>query len=300
MVPKTWWTALLGLTVLAAPAFGQVKLEWKFKEGDTFFVEASRKIKQTIEYKGQSTTQDTEDITVSRFKVRKKTKEGVVLEQEILSAKLKRPNGGNAVNNIARRMKGAVFTITLDSSGKFTKFEGYAALINRLARNNQQAIEMTKMMLPRETLEKMAGEVYGFLPQKSVKKGERWTRDLVLPLGSIGGFKEAMTFTDEGKTKEGQKISITSKLTLGPLKNGENLPFKITKTNLKNEGIGGTILFDPKMRRLVKSDVKGTIKGTITVSLGDQDLEMMMKQKFQITTKVMDKDPTIVANAQPK
>src|SRR5262249_2915124 len=47
MLRKSCLGVLLLLGGLAVPAYGQVKLEWKFKEGDTFWVESTSKTRQT-------------------------------------------------------------------------------------------------------------------------------------------------------------------------------------------------------------------------------------------------------------
>jgi hypothetical protein len=295
MLRKTGWVVALGLAVLAAPAFGATKLAWKFKKDDKFFINSSLNTKTKIEFKGQTLEQNVENNTVSQFTVKKKTDDTVVLEQKIIKVKMKVTGGiggGGDQEKMAGRMKDTVFTFTLDKNGKVTKFDGYDDMIKKLTKDNKEAAKTTKTILPKDTFEKAVAEVFGFLPKKEVKKGDTWNNDFTLSLGPIGSFKQKTTYTDEGETKDGEKLAITSKLTYAPPKgDGGNLPFKVTKGDLKSEGFKGTIYFDAKKGRLVKSDMKATIKGTITMEIMDQEIEMTMEQKLDMSNKVLDKAP---------
>jgi hypothetical protein len=294
MLRKSWWASALVLAIVTAPSFGQDKLEWKFKQGEKFYVESVQNIKQSIEFMGQSMKQDMKNTTVSSFEVKEKTANKVVLEQKILSVKMKSTGGagGGEAEKMGERMKGAVFTVTLGPDGRITKFEGYDDMIKKLTRDNKEAAKMTRMMLPKETFEKAVAEVFGFLPKKAVSKGDTWKKDLTLSMGPIGSFKQDTTYTHQGKGADGVKIGLTSKLTYTPPKgDGGGLPFKVTKGDLTSKDFKGTIVFDPTKGRMGSSKIDATIKGTITMEIMDREIEMTMEQNMSMTSKVLDKAP---------
>jgi len=77
---------LLGL-VLPAPA--RAALEWKFKEGDKFYVEAVTETKQTITIDEKKTTSASTFTTVNSFVVKKADAGSYTLEQTVEGVKVK-------------------------------------------------------------------------------------------------------------------------------------------------------------------------------------------------------------------
>src|SRR5262245_42776375 len=74
----------LGVLLLAGfalPAYGQVKLEWKFKEGDTFWIETVAKTRQTVKELGRESKREQEQTTVWHFTVVKATADTIILDQ---------------------------------------------------------------------------------------------------------------------------------------------------------------------------------------------------------------------------
>src|SRR5262245_21087403 len=87
--------ALASLVTLAfcGPAFGQASLQWKFKEGDTFYLEEKIVSKTTTDVLGMKNTEEQTQIRISSFVVKSRTRDGVVLEQRIESWKSKITGG---------------------------------------------------------------------------------------------------------------------------------------------------------------------------------------------------------------
>ena len=74
--------AALGLTALAlvhGAALGQTTLQWKFKEGDKFYVEEKMVSKNTTVVAGTTTVQEQTETRISSFLVKSRTKDGVIL-----------------------------------------------------------------------------------------------------------------------------------------------------------------------------------------------------------------------------
>jgi hypothetical protein len=294
MLGRTCWAVALVLGGLAAPAYGQTKLEWKFKEGDKFYIENATKLKQTITVMGREMKQDTDNTTVTRFEVKKRTSDQIVLEEKIVAVKVKNTGGfGGEAEKMAEQMKGATFTITLSPDGKLIKQEGYDDLIKRLTKNNQQAEKMIRLMLPAETFTKAVQEAFGFLPSKPVQKGDSWKNSTTLPMGPLGEFKVNNTYTFQGKTEGGDKIALAATMTYSaPKGDGGGLPFKISKADFKSDSFKGTIVFDPDRGRLVRSEMTGAIKGTMTIEAGGNQVEMTLEQNHNITSRLLDKAPS--------
>ncbi|HJT78548.1 MAG TPA: hypothetical protein VJ739_15190, partial [Gemmataceae bacterium] len=64
--------AALVLAALAGPAPAQVTLQWKFKEGDKFYLESVSILKQSMKTLNKELKQDIEQTTLFSFTVQKK------------------------------------------------------------------------------------------------------------------------------------------------------------------------------------------------------------------------------------
>jgi hypothetical protein len=288
------WLAVLVLVGLTVPAQAQVKLEWKFKKGDKFWLETGTKLNQTIQVAGQEIKQSMDNTTVNSYTIKDVTNDGVILEQKIESVKMSSTGRLSGADELAKKMKGTTFTLTLDKDGKITKFEGYDEFINRLANDDPKVAKGIKQMLSQDTLTKATQEAFGFLPSDPVKKGSTWKKSVTVPLGPLGNFKADNTYTLEGEVKEGQKIDVKAEISYStPDENQDTgLGFKVTKGELKSEeGTGGTMIFDAKTGRLVKSDIKVKIKGSMTIEVSGNSATMDLEQEQTSTVRLLDKAP---------
>src|SRR5690348_3933318 len=75
------------LAAVVLPARAQTALEWKFKDGDKFYVEAVTDTKQTVTIDNKATTSASTFTTVSSFVV-KKAADGYSVEQTIEGVKV--------------------------------------------------------------------------------------------------------------------------------------------------------------------------------------------------------------------
>jgi len=132
MLQRACWQAALVLATLALPAGAQVKLEWKFKEGDKFYVENVSTLKQAVKTRDKMVKENVSTTIVSRMTVKKKTRSSVLLEQKVETVKARGKGDLGQAAELIGKMKGAVFTITLDRAGKITKFAGYKELVEKI------------------------------------------------------------------------------------------------------------------------------------------------------------------------
>jgi hypothetical protein len=277
----------------AAPAFGQVKLAWRFKEGDSFYAETVTGLRLTVEREGKQTVSTLDGTTVSRFTVLKREGDGAVLQQRIESSRMTSsgdfPGGGE---KLAGRLKGAAFTIHVDGAGRITRFDGYDALVKKLSADNTDVARSVRQVLSEDTVKRTAEEVLVVLPPGPVNKGDKWTQQLTLPLGPLGGFKVENVYTYQKKAREGVQIGVASALTYVPPRAGEeNALFKVVRGDLKAEEAGGTVLFDPAAGRLVRHDIKVRLKGPVRVELMGNAVTMNLDQLQVTRVRVSDRNP---------
>src|SRR6516164_2352712 len=137
MTRKSIGLALVAFFFLSLPVHAQVTLAWKFEEGETLYIENIEIQKMSLDYqdnKTKKTKQETITTTISSLKVQKNTALGTILDIKVESLKTM-VNGKEAAGDakMAEKIKGSVFTVTLNPAGKITKLEGYEDYIQKLA-----------------------------------------------------------------------------------------------------------------------------------------------------------------------
>jgi hypothetical protein len=285
---------LLFVAVLPAPA--QTALEWKFKEGDKFYVEAVTDTKQTVTVGDKPTTSESTFTTVSRFEVKKADAGSYTLEQTIEGVQVKSNKTDDPTVAIASRfanlLKGATFKFTITPSGKLTSgLEGYEDLIKKLSGGNERAEKGNRAGLPEDLFKEELNAIFGFLPDKPVAAGATWVRkeSMALPFGKLSGDA---TYTYKGKEANGEKIAVERKWSYA-LPDGEGARgVKVTKGDLKVEEASATILADPSAGRLVSDTQKTHIVGKITTTDATmKDTSYAVDQTTTRTLKRVDKNP---------
>jgi hypothetical protein len=291
------------LLLLAAglPAPAQTALEWKFKEGDKFYIEAVTETKQTVTVADKAaTTSESTFTTVSRFEVKKADAGSYTLEQTIEGVRVKSNKTDDPTVAVASRfanlLKGATFKFTINSAGKVTSgLEGYDDLIKKLSGGNEKADKSNRALLPEDAFKEELNAIFGFLPDKPVKAGDPWTRkeSMALPWGKLSGDA---TYTYAGKDKDGEKIEVKRNLTYA-LPDGEGAGAKVTKGDIKVDDASATIVADPAAGRLVSATSKMHVGGKVTVTeAGTADTAakqttFTVDQTTTRTLKRVDKNP---------
>jgi hypothetical protein len=283
---------------LAVPAQAQVRLQWKLNEGDKFYLETTGTIKQTMKLMGNPIDQQFETTAVDSYKVVKKAADQIVLEKKIESMKVNATGqGAEQAKQSAQKVTGAVFMLTLDPrSNTITKVEGVTEFIKKAFSDDpimQQAMAAT---LNDDTLrEDQQNILVGFLVDKPVNKGDKWTRKSNMLLGPIGGFSCQGEYVYRGTTamnnRNLERIDATWSLTYAPPKNKGGLPFEITKGDFKTPTAKGTYYFDADAGKLAQVERKYNMKGTLTMSVAGQDVEMEMEMDQISKVRLLDKAP---------
>jgi hypothetical protein len=311
--PRRWPVALLFLFGLTAPALGQeVKPQWKFEKGKTFYQEMTTETKQTMQVMGMEITQNQKqtfyfswtpkDQKDGNWELTQKI-EGVKMNIEIGGNKIefdstKDTGGTNPLSDFFKALVGSEFTITLSPKMDVVKIEGRQQFLDKLIKANQQMEPLLKQILSEKALKQMADPTFSILKigdkgPEPVKKGDKWTRKSELDMGPIGKYENNYTYTYEGKDGKLDKISVTTTLTYTAPGQGAGggLPFTIKSADLKSTNASGTIWFDSDAGRLDHSTMTVNLEGKLSIEIGGQTTEVTLKQTQTTTVKTTTENP---------
>jgi hypothetical protein len=305
MLQRSVIGAVLALALMAVPARAQVQLEWKFKEGDTFYLETVNSLKQSMKTLGKELRQDLDltfvfSVTVDKVNADK----SATLVEKVESIEVKNTGGATgaipAEDRFNQQVKGVTFRLTVTPRGEVTKFEGYDDLVKRLAGDDAVTRKTVQAVLSEDYLKHAAADVFGPLPAAPVKNNESWGADkkVEVPLGPLGSFTTSRTYTFEGRdTVEGKsvdKITFKGTASYSPPKSGDPgpFPFQLTKGDLKVDEFHGTMTFDDDHGRLIQSDTTMHIKGSLTAVVSGNTIDSELQQERNVKTRLLDKPPT--------
>jgi hypothetical protein len=291
MRPSVWAAVVIVLAGAPRPAYSQVTLEWKLKEGDTFYVETVAKARNAFEVNGKRIA-TTETITrLVRMTVRKKTPDAVVVQTLVEAFKVSADAKLDAdLERLSERQKGMALTFTLDARGQVKRLAGYEAAIKHLSEDKDEMAKTARRIMPREALIQEADLYFGFLPDKAVARGDRWRQPCVIPVLPLGSFKGERELTYAGMEDGAERIVFKAGLGMVPPRE-EGGAFKVLKASLKAGGAQGTILFDKARGRLVRQTLSVSARGTLTVDVGGNQVAMPMEHEQTVTTRVLDSSP---------
>jgi len=294
MLRHPYTAALVVMASLAMPALGQTTLEWKFKAGEKFYVEEVNDVKQNISIIGKDIKQNTKITTISSYTIKSVEGSEVVLDQKIESVDVKSTgdNLGGQMDKLFEKLQGATFQVTL-KDGKVTKLKGYEDFIKKLADGDETTGKFAKMLMSEETFKKSISDLFGGLPSKSIKQGDTWSDEATVPFGPLGSFKTSKDVTYKEKDKDGVLLTYKSKMSYIPPKGEGALGglLKIVKGNIKSDTAKGSILFNPDRGRLVRATFSMTARGSMTVEVMMNQLELEISADQTTTTRVLDKNP---------
>jgi Family of unknown function (DUF6263) len=284
---------MLGLA-LTGPAFAQVKLTWKFKEGDVLFVEEKVVGKTTVTVMGNTSTEEQAQHRLSRFLVKSTSRDDIVLEQRIEWWKFAGGQGGSQDDNklLEKLCKDIVFTIHLSTKGGITRFEGYEAFLTKLAAYDGAEASKLKAVAGEDVFRAPLVQIFDTMPAVAVKAGDRWERVSMVPMGPLGNFKLATVYTYSREGDGGQQIDIKAALSFssGTADPGE-LGFKILKLDLTKKEATGKLVFDNVKGRLVLQELTLPLAGTMVMELMGMQVEVGLEGTETRTIRMLSKRP---------
>jgi Family of unknown function (DUF6263) len=290
--------SVLGVVVLLvgviAPAQAQeVKLQWKFKEGDKFYVEDVATTKTNVTVLSMQVKEESKTTTVTSYTVKKVTADTVVLAQTIENVDIDAQGQlGGLAGKIVEKMKGATFTVHMTPAGKVTKLEGYKEFAKKLAGDDGDTGKIVAALFTEDLFKASAEQAFSMTPPSAVKKGDTWKQESKIPVLGLGDFKTVSEYTYNGKGESGEMIGVKQQLTYAAPKAGKFLDIlEIKKGNLKADNAKGKYVFDAEKGRLVSAKMDMSIRGTLTVDFNGMNLDLNMVVDQSTVSRVLDQNP---------
>ena len=289
MLRRYLFGTLILLSVATAPAYAQVKLEWKFKEGEQFTLEAVMSSKEKALYLAKEQKMDLTLVFLFNFKVLRKFSDVTNLELRIESIRAERADVAS-LNQLLEEFRGSKFRVTLSSKMQLQRFEGYLQVIDGIAKGDAVARARIMENFPEENLKTLVTETFGALPDKPISVNTKWGGKFSIPLGSFGSLSGTTDYTYLGPVDDKEKIGVEARVTgyTPPKRGTEVAPVK--GESPKAENVKGAIFFDRVNGKLSSSEVSMTIKGVFRVPgpMG-QETTAEMSQERSIRLKMVKK-----------
>jgi hypothetical protein len=284
------------------------KLEWKFEKEKPFYQTMTTTTDQTMKVMNNDVTQKQSQTFYFSWTPKEQTADGKWrLEQKILGVKMDIDIGGspikydsttptaasnasNPLGDFFKALVGSSFTVTVDpKTYKVTEIKGRDEFVNKLANANKQMKPLLEKILSDDALREMAEPTFTVIPNETVEKGKKWTKETTLDMGPIGKYKNEYTYTYEGPEKNLDKIDVSTKLSYTPPEKTEGiggLPFRIKSAKLESKDSKGVVLFNREKGRVEKSDMSVKLDGTLDIEIGGQQtkVDLSQTQKTEIST----------------
>ncbi len=308
----------VGCLALGCPqaARAQVKLEYKFPEGQKLSYKTTMKIHQILTINGQEVPTDVDQTVVASQTVGQRRGDStlpVTSKVESLRAELSLPGGINVtfdtkdpnakveieqlafLSEVFKLAGEVVYTIVLDPQNKVKAIEGTEKLLEKADKLSPPARDAIRSQVETEKLKRQFEQSHRNLPDVLARTGEPWERDETMDIGNgqTLSFHKKYEYTGT-ETKGGKTLdkittkALEVKYSMDP---DAPTPLKVTKSDLKLEASEGTILFDREAGCVVEAGGKTRIKGSMTFSIngqelpGDLDLTLESKEELQPAAK---------------
>jgi uncharacterized protein DUF6263 len=310
-VPTRRWLAAAFVLTLIAPALAQdakpVKLEWKFEKDKTFYQTIATDTSLTLKLTGAEVNHKHKETFIigwtplkqedKNWVIRMKI-EGVHVDGDFAGGKVafdstSKDNPPGPLTAGYKALVGAEFTLVIGPDmnairveGGFTALQGF---VKKMAAANPQTEKLLSQLVTEDTLKAMADATFAVLPNKEVKKGDKWDRTAKRALGAVGTFETTYHYTYDGpsaKDANVENIAVKADMTYkAPSDTTFGAPFKIKSADLKSSEGTGTIEFRKDRGRVEKSKLDVTIKGKMTIDLGGSaDVDVTQTQTTTVTT----------------
>jgi hypothetical protein len=274
--------ACLGQTDSSPPLIPDTfHLNWQLKQGDKFYQELFIQQKSLCRVQGLLVQTGLQYRLLSSFTVEKRKDDGSMeVKQKIKEANLLQadPLTQPLVVPLLKKMPGTVFTIHFNKQMEVTEFVGppMQAAIGR----NDLGLQMVSL-LDRDGWKEMA-EVSFFQPNRPLKAGSQWTRNITHNWGELGKWTGKVHYRHEGKQKSLHKIAYALKLAHeSPKEGGGNL---VGKAVFQAPAAHGNIYFDADQGKVLSAEERFHVKGVLEINLLGQKtpVEMEEEQTFKV------------------
>lgn len=204
------------LPVVASAQTGKaVFLDWKFKEGEKFWVDTLTRVEQVEKVGTQQGANIVVMRTITSYLVKKVTESNYVeLEAKIESSRYENNQTPDSqkMSTLFGMLQGATFKMTMNPERQIQKLEGYAEWLQKLSTQIQSSeVERLRALVPEADIRNAASEGFGFLPGKEITLNQQWNRKCELNLAPAGILNYQVNYTYRGNDKGREKIVIDCK-----------------------------------------------------------------------------------------
>lgn len=296
----------------AVSAEDAVRMQHKMKQGDQRIYRVTTTVlkKETVNKMTYTTKYESQTIDVRRFK-KTDDKGNIVLETENKRQNVKlnvdgpnvkldykfdsqsRDNEkgsmiGALLTPVLESTSGAIFEMTVQPDGTVLPMKGYEELLKGVIKEgNPMAHQYTNEAFRFQFAESLIP-----LSKKPVQPGDKWERDYKLNLGKGLVMKGYSRYEYAGTSNVGKRKTV--KIT-GTSDGSVDLDIKqagATVTGALTIGDGTiTAQFDPKAGTLISKISKTKVTGTMTVTAGDNTVEINLEQEITYKVELLDKVP---------
>jgi hypothetical protein len=295
--------AILVVSTLAGPASAQdkpEKLEWRFKEGQKFYLEQRVDNDTTITVLGMKQAEKQNTQIVLSYVVKSAGPDGFVLEQRVEAWRFKSSKDGPGNEEVVSKLlesifKDVVFTVRISKSGKLLGLDGYEQMMKNAAKvaTTPQELEQFKGLVSLDVLRSWVILNFDVLSDKAVAKGDQWSKNLEVAIPALGTITTATTYTLEDKGKGGAVIGIKDTYDIRPGKNDIAPGVKLVKVALAKKEGTGKLVFDADKGRLVSVDRTVPLAGSMTFSAQGMMIDADMESNETRATRWHDQRPKV-------
>jgi hypothetical protein len=304
----------LALSLVAVTtAAGQERPGWQFKAGNRFYLESTIAVKDSrlgyeiyhadrpaakgARAKGVPSGLAAGSLTaVSSFKVLRRERDGIVLEQKIESVKITEGKGMyEHYLALQEGLPGAVLTIRLNGRGEITRLDGYRDLFRKACRKMGAAPVELEALLTEGLVRQFMAAALLLPPDGGLAPGDTWKRTLrvlpvVEPVGYMGALRLDLEYRCEGKTDGEEKVTVRGTPRHVPPRPGATIwPYRFVKGEIRKEEARGSLVF--KSGRLVRLDLRVPFRGTLTWDTGSAAQICEIEHEVTMRFRVLDALP---------
>jgi hypothetical protein len=281
--------ALLFLPMTGHSQTGKaVKLEWKFKEGEKFWIDTYTRVEQAERVGNQNAANVLVVRTITSYTVKKVTESNYVdLEAKIESARYENNQTPDSQRMAAlyARLQGAVFKMTLSPDNQIQRLDGYQEWLQKLSTAIPVAeMDRIRLLIPETDLRNAVNEGFGFLPEKEVRLNQSWKKKSELNLAPAGVLTCMLNYTYKGPEKGKEKITIDCK-EQGTFTMNTAMVAPGSQSTFYLDNRTGTILFNNQTGKAESVEHLYQTRGTITIPATPTTGPSIMQVVNKITVK---------------
>src|SRR5262249_21392275 len=155
-----------------------------------------------------------------------------------------------------RKTEGAAFEMSVSPLGEITRFEGAREPLKVFGEKNPLAGQTFLLwsFLDDDSWKELAQLTF-LQPDKPLKKGATWTKEMSHGWGPLGSWTGRTTYAAAGKQAGLERINYAHDMTHQPPRGTSgDLPFQVVKADFKPQTAGGAILFDAAKSKVAAAE----------------------------------------------